>query len=94
MNLIACRRKLGQAAVALTYDASNRVSGVSGLADAGGQVSAAYVYNGHLKRVKTVEGGQTTYCVSIDQVGARSIQNLSHFRSCDGGSMGLKFRFV
>jgi putative transposase len=25
---------------------------------------------------------------------AGSVQNLSHFRSCDGGSMGLKFHFV
>lgn len=23
-----------------------------------------------------------------------SVQNLSHFRSCDGGSMGLKFHLV
>jgi hypothetical protein len=32
--------------------------------------------------------------LAVNGAALGSVQNLSHFRSCDGGSMGLKFHFV
>ena len=48
------KRTIGGSAYTLSYDAENRLSGVSGAASAG------YTYDGDGKRVKTVEGSKTT----------------------------------
>lgn len=48
--------------------------------------------DGYLRRLLVV--GATSVIRRADSNTTGSVQNLSHFRSCDGGSMGLKFHFV